>query len=271
MDNRPIGVFDSGLGGLTAVKELRRLLPNEKIIYFGDTGRVPYGSRSRETIAKYARQDIGLLLKFDVKMIVCACGTVSSVLGDGSGENLPVPFVRVLVPAAQAACALSSNSKIGVIGTTATIRSGEFGRIIRSIRPDARVYGNACPLLVPIVENGLISKDNPIAVEAVRMYLEPLKKEGIDTLVLGCTHYPLLYDIINQYLNYEVTLIDSGREAARSVRSSLAASDMLCDPEQEGDCQFYVSDAIDGFVQTAELFLGDTISQQVHRVDIDTL
>ena len=271
MDNRPIGVFDSGLGGLTAVKELRRLLPNEKIIYFGDTGRVPYGSRSRETITKYARQDINFLLRHDVKMIVCACGTVSSVLGDGSGENLPVPFVGVLVPAAQAACALSSNSKIGVIGTHTTIRSGEFGRIIRSIRPEARVYGNACPLLVPIVESGLVAKDNPIAVEAVRMYLEPLKREGIDTLVLGCTHYPLLYDIINEYLNYEVTLIDSGREAARSVRSSLAASDMLCDPAQEGDCQFYVSDAIDGFVQTAELFLGDTISEQVHRVDIDTL
>ena len=270
MDNRPIGVFDTGLGGLTAVRELRKLLPGEDIIYFGDTGRVPYGSRGREVIAKYARQDIRFLLGFDVKMLVCACGTISSVLGDASGENLPVPFTGVLTPAAKAACALSSHGRIGVIGTAATVGSGELARRIRGVRPDVQVFGKACPLFVPIVEAGLVQQDNVIAREAVSMYLASIREEGIDTLVLGCTHYPLLYDIINEFFDYKVTLVDAGQEAARYVRSYLAAGDLLGERAAGGGMEFYVSDVVDGFVRTAELFLGDAIAQQVHRVDVDT-
>ena len=271
MDNRPIGVFDSGLGGLTAVKALRRLLPGEDIVYFGDTGRIPYGTRSRETIIKYADQDIRFLQTFDVKMIVVACGTVSSMLNVTPGFQVNVPYTGVLVPAAQAACVLSSGGKIGVIGTQATIRRGEFGRIIRGIRPEAQVFGNACPLLVPIVEAGLVQPDNPIAREAVAMYLAPLKEAGIDTLVLGCTHFPLLYDVINAYLDYQVTLVDSGSEVARYVRGYLASHNLLNSQSSGGSFDFYVSDQVDGFIKTAEFFLGEAISQQVSQVDIDRI
>lgn len=271
MDNRPIGVFDSGLGGLTTVKELRRLLPGESIVYFGDTGRVPYGTRSRETIIKYANQDISFLLKHNVKMIISACATVSSTIPYGVGKGLSVPFTGVLLPAAQAACALSSGGVIGVVGTPATIRLGEFGKLIRSIRPEARVVGNPCPLLVPIVENGLISPDDEIARLAVEMYVKPLKEEGVDTLILGCTHYPLLYEVFNRAFDYKVTLIDSGREAARGVRSFLSENNMLSGSEK-GSCQYYVSDSVDGFVQIAELFLGNKIDEgSVHKVDIESL
>ncbi len=271
MDNRAIGVFDSGLGGLTAVRELRRLLPNESVIYFGDTGRVPYGSRGKETITRYARQDMKFLTEHDVKMMVCACGTVSSVLGEQLGSELEVPCTGVLLPAAQAACAHSSGGRIGVIGTSATIRSGELARRIRTIRPDAKVFGNACPLLVPIAEAGLARPDNIIAKEAIAMYLEPLAAEKIDTLVLGCTHFPLFYELIDQYFEGGVKLVDAGREVARHVEKFLIAHGMLCEPQKAPTHEFYVSDAVEGFIQTAELFLGDTIGQQVHRVDVDTL
>ncbi len=271
MDNRAIGVFDSGLGGLTAVRELRRLLPNESIIYFGDTGRVPYGSRGKETILRYARQDMKFLTEHDVKMVVCACGTVSSVLGEDLGKELEVPCTGVLLAAAQAACARSAQGRIGIIGTSATIRSGELAKQIRTIRPEAKVFGNACPLLVPIAEAGLAKPDNVIAQEAIAMYLEPLLGQDIDTLVLGCTHFPLFYDLIDEYFEQKVSLVDAGLEVARHVERFLVAEGMLCEESHSPYHEFYVSDAVEGFIQTAELFLRDTISEQVHRVDVDTL
>lgn len=271
MDNRAIGVFDSGLGGLTAVRELRRLLPHENIVYFGDTGRVPYGSRGKEVIARYAHQDIRFLQSHDVKMIVCACGTVSSVLGKELNEDADQPSTGVLLPAAQAACARSTNGRIGIIGTAATIRSGALAKAIRTIRPEARIFGNACPLLVPIAEAGLARPDNVIAREAVAMYLAPLKAEGIDTLVLGCTHFPLFSQLISEYFDHQVELVDSGQEVARFVQNFLTGRNLLCDPAQQGKCDFYVSDDVEGFIPTAELFLGDSIAQQVRRVEVDTL
>ena len=156
MDNRAIGVFDSGLGGLTAVKELHKILPNENIVYLGDTGRVPYGSRSRETIIKYAQQDIDFLIKKDIKMILAACGTVSSTLPREISSKLPVPYVDIVLPAAQEACAMSARGRIGVVGTNATLKSNAFGRAMRGIRSDIHVYVNPCPLLVHLVENGMI-------------------------------------------------------------------------------------------------------------------
>ena len=270
MDHRAIGVFDSGLGGLTAVRELRRLLPHEDLVYFGDTGRVPYGSRGREVITRYAHQDIRFLQGHNVKMIVCACGTVSSVLGRELTVDAPLPSTGVILPAAQAACARSVNGRIGIIGTTATIRSGALARAIRTIRPEARIFGNACPLLVPIAENGL-ANDNPIAREAIAMYLAPLKAEGIDTLVLGCTHFPLFYSLIDEYFESQVNLVDSGREVAHYVQNYLTQQNLLGESGHAGSCEFYVSDDVEGFVPTAELFLGDKIAQQVHRVDVDTL
>ena len=269
MDNRAIGIFDSGLGGLTTVKELRRLLPEENIIYFGDTGRVPYGNRSRETLRKYVSQDITFLKKHECKMILAACGTASAIITSEMVQSVGVPFSGVVLPAAQAACAASVNGKIGVIGTTATVRSGAYGRAIRAINPDFKVIGNACPLLVPLVENGFIQPDNEITRKVAELYLRPMLDEQVDTLILGCTHYPLIYDIINNLLNYQVTLIDAGRELARWAEAQLTQEDMLA--EKGGTCSFYVSDSPDGFIETAETFLGERVQQGVIQIDIDSL
>lgn len=271
MDNRAIGIFDSGLGGLTAVKELRKILPHEHLIYFGDTGRVPYGNRSRETIRKYAMQDIQFLKQFDVKMIIAACGTVSANMTAEMQDSIGVPFSGVVLPAAQAACAASSSGRIGIIGTTATVRSGAYGRSIRAINADARTFGNACPLFVPLVENGFIQPDNEITEKVAELYLRPMIAEQVDVLILGCTHYPLIYDTINRLLDYKVTLIDSGKEVARWAQSTLTSSDLLCSAEHEGGCEFYVSDSTDGFAEIAEIFLGGRIGGNVKQIDIDTL
>lgn len=271
MDNRAIGVFDSGLGGLTAVRELRRLLPNESIVYFGDTGRVPYGNRGKEIIARYAHQDIRFLKSHDVKMIVCACGTVSSVLGAELNEEAPLPSTGVILPAARAACARSQSGRIGVIGTAATIRSGALVGTIRQLRPTAQIFAGACPLLIPIAEAGLARPDNTIAREAVAMYLASLKAQQIDTLVLGCTHFPLFAQLIDEYFEGRVQLVDSGQEAARFVQEFLTNRNLLCAPDHQSRREFFVSDDVEGFIPTAELFLGDSIAQQVQRVEVDTL
>lgn len=268
MDNRPIGVFDSGVGGLTAVRELQTLLPQESLIYFGDTGRVPYGNRSRETIIAYAKQDIRFLLSHDVKMIVAACGTVSSSLPASYYERLPVPYTGVVGPAVQTACALSRNGRIGVVGTKATIRNNAFGKAIRSVLPEARIFGNACPLFVPLVEDGHLSADDPIAALTAQLYLEPLRRQNIDTLILGCTHYPLLYDVINKTLDYEVTLVDPGRETAKSVESYLTVHGMLAERAQPGDSAFYMTDSAQDFCDVASVFLAHDITGSARQIDI---
>lgn len=269
MDNRSIGVFDSGLGGLTTVKELRELLPHEDIIYFGDTSRVPYGSRSRDTILKYARQDIRFLLTHDVKLIIIACGTVSSILTDPVCEDYGVPVIRVLGPAAQAACAANRDGGIGVIGTSATVRSGAYGKAIRSIKSGARVVGKACPLLVPLVENGFIDRDNPVTRMVVEGYLRDLKDEAIDTVILGCTHYPLLYPVIFDILGADITLIDAGKETARYAAASLKAMALMNGRDGDGQTRYFVSDRPDDFAATAERFLGASIKEDVSVIDIE--
>ena len=207
-----IGVFDSGLGGLSAVKEFLRVLPQEKIIYFGDTGRVPYGTRSRDTIKKYAVQDTNFLLKNNVKMIVAACGTVSSVAGDLLRETLPVPYTGVVNPTAYTAVRVTRNGKIGVIGTAATVNSHSYKLRLQKLEPKLSVYEQACPLFVPLVENGVIDRCDIITMAVVARYLSPLKEKGIDTLILGCTHFPLG--------------ARSGKSALHAVRP--AAAPILC-------------------------------------------
>lgn len=268
MDNRAIGVFDSGLGGLTVVKELHKILPNENIVYLGDTGRVPYGSRSKETIIKYAQQDIAFLKSKDVKMIVAACGTVSSNLPKEISENLGVPYADVILPSAQEACALTAHGRIGVVGTAASMRSNAYGKTIRNIRNDVRVFGNACPLLVHLVENGLVQADNQITRLTVEMYLKPLIEENIDTLILGCTHYPIIYDVFNELLNYEVTLIDPGKCTARYVKKVLTSKGMLAERSEPGSTQYNVTDQVSGFDQTASLFLGQPVSGSLNQVEL---
>ena len=191
MDIRPIGVFDSGLGGLTAVRELEAILPDEKIVYFGDTGRVPYGTRGSSVICKYAADDCDFLERHDVKMIIAACGTVSSVAAEII-HSRRVPCVDVVEPTAREAVAATRNNKIGIIGTSATVKSGSYAKVIEALLPEAEVFAEECPMLVPLVENGWIGEDDKIAALAVERYLEPLKAQGIDTLILGCTHFPLL-------------------------------------------------------------------------------
>ena len=269
MDNRPIGVFDSGLGGLTAVLELKKLLPNENIIYFGDTSRVPYGNRSRETIIKYAAQDIEFLLEKDVKLLIAACGTVSAVLPEYAEGCLPVPLLKVAEHAAAAAVKATKNKIIGVIGTAATIRSGIYAEKIKSIDEEITVIEQACPLFVPLVENGYFNAGNPVALLIAKEYLQPLAAAGADTLILGCTHYPLLSVVIDEVLDSKVTLINSGQETARYAKLLLEREDMLSTYTQKGNTEYFVSDAPDDFAKNASVFLGEFVKPQASIVKIE--
>lgn len=268
MKDKSIGVFDSGLGGLTAVKELSDILPNEDIIYFGDTGRVPYGSRSRETIVKYALQDVAFLTSLGVKMIIAACGTVSSVAKD-IGNSLSIPFVSVVEPTSMAACKATRNGKIGVIGTTATIKSNSYKNEINKINNNLQVFVKDCPLFVPLVEGGFISKDDPILKLTVERYLEDLLVSGVDTLILGCTHYPLIKEAISAYLGSGVSIIDSGKETALFASKVLKRTELTNSKSSNGNISFYVSDSTEGFSKTAQLFLGKNITKNVKRVYIE--
>lgn len=268
MDKRPIGVFDSGLGGLTAVRELRRLLPGEDIVYFGDTGRVPYGSRSKDILIKYARQDVAFLNTFDPKAIVIACGTVSATALEVLREENAVPVLGVVDPTAAAAADHSKNGKIGLIGTETTIRSGAYERALAALRPEAQIFAKACPLFVPLVENGRFRSGDAVAELVVEEYLSPLKEAGVDTLIMGCTHYPLLRDVIGAYMGEGVQLIDSGGATARHVAALLADTDALSDKTTGGCHRYYVSDSVDGFARLASLFLGENVTENVEQVDI---
>ena len=268
MNNKPIGVFDSGLGGLTAVKELLKVLPYENIIYFGDTGRAPYGDKSRKTILKYALQDIEFLKSLDVKMILAACGTVSSILEE-SNVNIEIPFTGVITPTATAAASATRNNKIGIIGTTATIKSGSYKRELLKINPSLQIFEQDCPLFVPLVENGFIEKDNKATLIIAEKYLAGLRNKKIDTLILGCTHYPIISEIISKVIGPEVKLIDSGREAAIFAANALSFSENLTERKNSGSCVFFVSDTVNSFSKNAGLFLQQNVSQKVKMVDIE--
>ncbi|MDP3448072.1 MAG: glutamate racemase [Eubacteriales bacterium] len=269
MDTRPIGIFDSGMGGLTCVRQMIRLLPGEDIVYFGDTGRVPYGGRSAETIVRYARQDVAFLRSFDLKTIVIACGTVSTTALDVLERENDLPILGVVQPAAKAAVNTTKSGKIGVIGTKATIRSGAYEASIRALLPEAQLIAKACPLLVPLVEDGRVHRGDAVTERVVEEYLAPVKTAGVDTLVLGCTHYPLLMDVISDYMGTGVTLIDTGEEAARAAAALLFEQSQLNDPSRKGRRRYYASDSAADFAATAALFLGKDISDRVERVAIE--
>lgn len=269
-DTRPIGVFDSGLGGLTVVKELITALPDENIVYFGDTDRVPYGTKSNETIKKFAVQDEAFLLSKNVKLIVAACGTVSSVAGD-TAKNLPVPFVEVVSHACKSAVNATKNKKIGVIGTAATINSGEHKRRILELSPEATVICQSCTLFVPFVEAGMIDENDILVFELVKKYLTPLKEAGIDTLILGCTHYPLLSSAIKKFLGDNVTLINAGISTADAVKEILTECDML-NSGDKGIVSYFVSDITPSFSTVSSLLLGSKSENiEVEKVDINSL
>lgn len=267
MSDNAIGIFDSGLGGLTAVKELVKVLPNENIVYFGDTARVPYGNRSRRTIIRYAEQDAAFLLSKGVKMIIAACGTVSSV-ATNLCDTLPVPFTGVVIPTATAAVNATKNGKIGVIGTSATVNSGSYKKAILNRNKKITVYQQDCPLFVSLVENGFVSEDDKIVQLVVERYLSELKSEGIDTLILGCTHFPIIAKAVANYLGENVTLIDSGKETALYAAEILKSKKLLNKNSADGVCTYYVSDTVDDFRRTAEIFLGRDVLDDVYHITL---
>lgn len=258
-DNRPIGVFDSGLGGLTVLKEIEKILPDESFVYFGDTGRVPYGNKSDEIIKLYARQDAKFLLKHNVKYIVAACGTVSSVAID-TAKELPVPFMGVVETAVMDAVKTTKNGKIGVIGTEATINNGAHKKEILKLLPDATVCTKACPLFVPLVEEGLFSASDGIVKETAERYLRDMLKDGIDTLILGCTHYPLLSDVIKEVAGDSVKLINTGVSTAVKLKDELTARGMLREENSEPTKSFFVSDRTVAFSRVAKILFGSEIN-----------
>lgn len=268
MDTRPIGVFDSGLGGLTALRELARLMPQEDLVYFGDTGRVPYGSRSRETIIKYAQQDVAFLSTFEPKAIVIACGTVSTTALDTLRGQYAVPLYGVVEPAARAAAQRTRNGKVGLIGTQATIRSGAYERALDALRPGTQVTARACPLFVPLVENGRFRPGDIVVETVAAEYLEEVKAQGVDTLMLGCTHYPLLREVIGAYMGPEVELVDVGAECARWVMGQLAGRDQLAPADRKGSHRYFVSDSTGDFAHVASMFLGEDVTGDVEQIDI---
>lgn len=269
-DNRAIGLFDSGIGGITVAKEIMKILPNESIVYFGDTGRVPYGTKSSETIKKYALQDERFLLKNNVKLIVAACGTVSSVAYD-TAKQLPVPFIEVVSHSVKAAIGATKNKKIGILATNATIKSGAHKKQILNALPDAQVVETAASLLVPIVEEGWTGSDNAVALEAVKAYLEPMIKSGVDTVILGCTHFPVLEDMIGKVLGRGVTLINMGTATAYAVKAQLEKTASLCDGKITPKHKFYVSDETQAFADIAEKLIGCKLDKElIEQVDIES-
>lgn len=258
MSNQPIGVFDSGLGGLSVVRHLRQLLPHENIVYFGDTARVPYGTKSQPTVVNFALEDARFLLQYEPKLIVTACNTASALAMQELERELPIPVIGVVEPGARAAASLASSGPIAVIGTEGTINSNAYVTAIRKHRGDVEVLQRACPLFVPIVEEGRGS-DDPIAAMAVETYLTPLRDRGISVCVLGCTHYPLLREAIAAFLGRKVTIVDSGSETAITVRRALSESGGLSDAQRTGTLRCFVSDNPTRFRQVGSRFLNHEI------------
>lgn len=265
-NNKPIGIFDSGLGGLTVVKSVLSLLPNEDIIYFGDTAHVPYGTRSKEQITEYVMNDVRFLSGFDIKAVVIACNTADSVAKSKIEEKYPLPVFGAVEPAACEAAALTKNRRIGVIATNATIQSGAYVKAIRRLMPDAAVIAEACPLLVPLVEEGRFIPGDIVTENVVREYLTVMKKEGIDTLVLGCTHYPLLTDIIRAEMP-DVNIVSSSDAAARRLKDMLIKNNMCNEGSKKGEMRIFVSDKAQDFEKHAEMFMGRKITGTVLEVD----
>lgn len=256
MNEGAIGIFDSGVGGLTVFKEIKKILPEESIIYLGDTARVPYGIRSRETVTRYSIENTEFLLSRGIKLLVIACNTASSLSLDEIKRMTSVPVVGVIEPGAMAAVRNSKNKKIGVIGTEATVRSMAYPETIKLMDSSVQVFSKACPLFVPLVEEGWITGE--VARLIAEAYLGELKDKGIDTLILGCTHYPLLKAVISDVMGSGITLVDSATETAKIVKETLEAL-KLKNNSGKVSYTFYVTDSPERFIKVGERFLGEKI------------
>ncbi len=264
--NRPIGIFDSGVGGLTVVKEIFNQLPREQVIYFGDTGRFPYGIRSADVIRRFSRQNVNFLLEQGVKMVVVACNTASAHALDYIRQIYNIPMVGVIEPGAKAAVKATVNRRVGVIGTEGTIASQSYARALKSLDYGLNIHGLACPLFVSLVESGYIEKQASYLI--AEDYLSELKKKKIDTLVLGCTHYPPLKKVIGKVMGPNVKLIDSADETARAVKDILRDSGMTATRKTAPVHRFYVSDTPERLKRMARIFLNRAIGK-VSKIDID--
>lgn len=258
MDNRPIGIFDSGVGGLTVFKEIRELLPAENLIYFGDTARVPYGGKSVQVIQKFSSEIAHFLELQNVKMIVIACNTASALALNKLKSDTALPVIGVIDPGVRAAVKATGTGTVGVIGTRATINSGVYQERIVRLRSNLKVIAKACPLLVPIVEENFLNSD--VARLTLEMYLSDFKKLQIDSLILACTHYPLLKPLINDFFEGRVTLVDSAYETAREVKDMLLARRIVTEELHRGREQFFVSDSPEAFATIATDFLGRALA-----------
>ncbi len=263
-DNNPIGVFDSGLGGLTVLAQIKQEMPSENLVYFGDTARVPYGTKSPDTVIRYSMEIASFLVSLGVKIIVVACNTASSSAVDELREKLAVPVIGVIRPGAETAVKTTVNGKIGIIGTAATIASGTYERTIREIMPEARIFSGACPLFVPLAEEGW--HDNEVAEKTAQIYLSPIRNMGIDTLILGCTHYPVLKGIISKVVGPEVKLVDSAVCASLMVREVLTEAGLLSDGCRMPEYRYFVSDESQRFKSVGELFLKERLPNVVRIV-----
>jgi len=263
--NRPIGIFDSGIGGLTVLREIASRLPGEDIIYLGDTARVPYGIRSDATVVKYSFQNSEFLMQQGIKALVVACNTVSAVGIEALRGRLSIPVIGVIGPGAKAASRASRRKRIGVVGTEATINSGAYQRMLAEMVPGAEIVARPCPLFVPLVEEGWTS--GSITMSVIRKYLGPLKRRRIDVLVLGCTHYPLLKKSMGEYLGEDTVLIDSAVETARETRDILHRERLLVTERRNGRIRYFVTDSPDRFRSVGEMFLGRPIDD-ITMVDI---
>ena len=267
-----IGVFDSGIGGLTVLRQLRRAFPQLDMVYLGDTARVPYGGRSVETITHYAEDDVRFLLRKDVEAIVIACGTVSSNSLDALREKFDMPIYGVIESAARLAASMTKTRSVGVIGTQATVKSGAYEAHIRAIDPGVHVVSRACPLFVPLVEEGWFSPEDAVVKGTVSRYLEPIKAAGVDTLILGCTHYPVLEDAVRRFMGESVTLINPGVAVAQAVKKYLEKADSANEGQNIGTHRFFVTDKPGSFKKTASVLLGEEIDdRKVEQVDLNSL
>lgn len=255
-----IGIFDSGVGGLTVVQQLMAALPHEHLVYLGDTARTPYGTKSAAVVTRYTLENAQFLLDQGVKLLVVACNTMSAVALEALRRSTDVPVVGVIEPGARAAVAVTRNRKVGVIGTEGTIASGSYTRALRALDPGLEIYTRACPLFVALAEEGWV--DNAIAEQAAAMYLASLRQSRIDALVLGCTHYPLLARTIAAYLGPEVQLVDSATETAREVAAILAARGLAA-PPGPGSTSFFVTDVPERFIRIGSRFLGSAVDSAV--------
>ncbi len=265
---KPIGVFDSGIGGLTVVKRIASTLPNEDIVYFGDTARVPYGSKSNSTVIEYSIQDAKFLINKNVKAIVVACNTSSSIALKELRKQFNVPIIGMIEPGAKYALKETRNGRIGVIGTRATISNKAYSTEIKKLNPEVEVFEKACPLFVPLAEEGWIK--HKAVYDIAEEYLKELREKKIDTLVLGCTHYPILSEVIQEVIGSDVKLVDSGISSAESVKFELDRIGLNTNKFSPGNQDYFVSDIPVKFKEVAELFLGREVSQ-IQKVELEAL